>query len=505
MNKLKYDYTILTPFKLCVLENFPFIEADFDALTNYQIMCKMVEYMNSISKNQNLVQTNMIELNNWFNNLDVQDEINNKLDSMAKSGELQEIIESYLNSNCIVAFNTLTDLKNGENLIEGSFACSYGKNSLNDGYGAFYKIRTITSSDVVDNDKIVALNTSNTLIAEKITFAAENKRKYIFIGDSYGTGQNELGEQTTPWTTLVPQYLGLSESDYFTDSSNGSGFKHGYLFLNQLKRVEENINDKDSITDIIIVGGYNDQYNTVEENITAIQEFCEYAKTKFKNALVSISCVGWSKVYDSRQAIATRTIPAYTKCGQFGARYLLNTEFILHDYSLFSNDSYHPNQNGQNELSSYLVDAIINGSCNVIRGFVTPTTEKYDENLSINPTYILEMQNNNNITLVINPDFIQLPEERALGRNDVINLLKFTDGLIFGGGIPCFCQHTMVFGANTNASTLYDIPCIFSVDYDRTNNCGTFKLIVDRTKNTFSNVKALSVSQIQITFPALYS
>ena len=33
----EYNYTNLTPFKWFILENFPFIEASFDALTNYQL------------------------------------------------------------------------------------------------------------------------------------------------------------------------------------------------------------------------------------------------------------------------------------------------------------------------------------------------------------------------------------------------------------------------------------------------------------------------------------
>lgn len=38
----------LTPFKLWTLQNFPFIEEDFDALTNYEIMCKIVEKLNEV-------------------------------------------------------------------------------------------------------------------------------------------------------------------------------------------------------------------------------------------------------------------------------------------------------------------------------------------------------------------------------------------------------------------------------------------------------------------------
>ena len=43
---MNYDYKYLTPFKWFILENFPFIEEDFDAITNYQLLCKVVEYLN---------------------------------------------------------------------------------------------------------------------------------------------------------------------------------------------------------------------------------------------------------------------------------------------------------------------------------------------------------------------------------------------------------------------------------------------------------------------------
>lgn len=167
MNKLNYDYNILTPFKLCVLENFPFIEADFDALTNYQIMCKMVEYINSISKNQNLVQTNMIELNNWFNNLDVQEEINNKLDEMAESGELEEIISEFLHTKALLVFDTVSDMISSPNLINGSYAKTLGYNTLNDGGTNVYKIEEIISANP-DGVKLINLEHDN-LYARLIT------------------------------------------------------------------------------------------------------------------------------------------------------------------------------------------------------------------------------------------------------------------------------------------------------------------------------------------------
>lgn len=98
------DFKNLTPFKLCVLQNFPFIEADFDAVTNYQLLCKVVEYLNYVIANNNTQNDNIKQLEqnfitvynyvkDYFDNLDVQEEINKKLDEMAKDGSLSKLIQ----------------------------------------------------------------------------------------------------------------------------------------------------------------------------------------------------------------------------------------------------------------------------------------------------------------------------------------------------------------------------------------------------------------------------
>ena len=127
-------------------------------------------------------------VDNYFNNLDVQEEINNKLDAMAQDGTLTEIIAQYLNLAGILAFNTVANLKAAENLVNGSFTKTYGKSTYNDGYGAFYKIRTLVNTDVVDEDKLIALTNYPTLVAEKMPDARldklESKDYMVFIGDS---------------------------------------------------------------------------------------------------------------------------------------------------------------------------------------------------------------------------------------------------------------------------------------------------------------------------------
>ena len=193
----KFNFNKLTPFKWFVLENFPFIEADFDALTEWQLFCKLGKEMNKIIDSENTLGTQMenvtnafIELqnyvNNYFDNLDIQDEINNKLNEMAESGELTEIIAQYLQIAGLLCFNTINDLKNATNLVNGSFAQTLGYYNINDGGKAQYKIRQITNEDVIDEGSIIALVNSNNLIAELITDKVNVKQ----FG-AYGNNKND--------------------------------------------------------------------------------------------------------------------------------------------------------------------------------------------------------------------------------------------------------------------------------------------------------------------------
>ena len=107
------------------LTNFPYIEEDFDALTDYQLLCKVVEYLNQVITNnneQNQTITNLyngfLDIYNYFDNLDVQEEINEKLNSMAISGELANIINQdiFTDINSQILQNTVDIHSNTEEL-----------------------------------------------------------------------------------------------------------------------------------------------------------------------------------------------------------------------------------------------------------------------------------------------------------------------------------------------------------------------------------------------------
>ena len=138
-----------------------------ETMTYYEMLVCFTEYMKNtiiptINNNGLAVeelQNKYIELksyvDNYFTNLDVQEEINNKLDQMAQDGTLQEIITSYLNSKAIFGFDTINDMKQATNLIDGSYAKTLGYYEKNDGGGALYKINNI---GVSNNEGIIELN-----------------------------------------------------------------------------------------------------------------------------------------------------------------------------------------------------------------------------------------------------------------------------------------------------------------------------------------------------------
>lgn len=134
-------------------------------------------------------------VDDYFDNLDVQEEINNKLDEMASDGTLADIISLYLQSNATMTYNTVADLKLAENLVNGSFVKTLGYRSVNDGGYATYKVRTITNDDVVDEAKIIELN-DDTLIAELIF------DKYV-SPEQFGCYGDDTNDDTTNFQKLL--------------------------------------------------------------------------------------------------------------------------------------------------------------------------------------------------------------------------------------------------------------------------------------------------------------
>lgn len=160
-------------FRNWVLQNFPFLEDDFDALTDYELFSKMMEYVKKQVDDNKVLKKKIEDLEKYVYDLDLQDEVNNKLDEMAEDGTLADIIAQYVNVQSVLAYNTIADLKVATNIINGSIVKTLGYTTYKDGNGAFYKVRNVTTSDVIDEINIIALH-DVLLVAEKVTKFTDN-------------------------------------------------------------------------------------------------------------------------------------------------------------------------------------------------------------------------------------------------------------------------------------------------------------------------------------------
>ena len=188
-------------FVKCVIQNFPFIEEDFDALTNYELLCKVVEFLNKVITSQNEVigvANNLQDafqqlhdyVENYFDNLDVQEEINNKLDAMVEDGTLQEIITAYIQANVAWTFDTVADMKAATNLVNGSYAKTLGFYTKNDGGGALYNI---TNTGIANEHDIIAVGSLFAHIAPDT----------IVTPEQYGAYGDGTHDDTTAWQKAV--------------------------------------------------------------------------------------------------------------------------------------------------------------------------------------------------------------------------------------------------------------------------------------------------------------
>lgn len=173
------DLKFISPFKkLCItIGNLP--TAYIESMSYYEGLTFLVNYLANnvipaVNNNSEVVkelQDQFVILknyvDNYFENLDVQEEINNKLDEMADEGVLTDIIAQYLGLAGILTFNTVADMKAAENLADGSTVQTIGYHVLGDGGKALYKVREILNTDTIDEMLIIALN-DPTLIAELV-------------------------------------------------------------------------------------------------------------------------------------------------------------------------------------------------------------------------------------------------------------------------------------------------------------------------------------------------
>ena len=163
-----------------ILQNFPFLEDDFDALTDYQLFCKMLGYVKKMSKEFDEFKTRLDKYEHYFDNLDVQEEIDNKLEEMLDNGELENIISQFLLLQTTFTYDTVATLKQATNLVDGTYVKTLGFYEIGKG-GAYYLVREVTVYDTIDEITLIELD--NNLVAELIQEKVMSPMQFGAKGD----------------------------------------------------------------------------------------------------------------------------------------------------------------------------------------------------------------------------------------------------------------------------------------------------------------------------------
>ena len=246
--KRNFDYKRLHPFKWYILENFPFLEDSIDVLTNYQLFCKLGEMYNKQVDAINTLGVQVEGITDWFDNLDVQDEVNNKLDEMAESGELEEIIGAYINTRAIFGFDNVSEMQNATNLIDGSYARTLGYYTKNDGGSGLYKIRNVTTDDEIDNGLIIPI--SSTLVAELII------QNHTVSIKQFGAKGDEVNDESAIFQTAIDNVP--NGTTIYVPVGN-------YLMNNKISFPHEHIK-------VIYMKGFDRNQSTLKFNLTSSTE-----------------------------------------------------------------------------------------------------------------------------------------------------------------------------------------------------------------------------------------
>ena len=161
------NYTDLQPFRFWCQKVLPLVYDD--SLSYYELLCKVVDYLNKTMEDVGVLEGDVTGLheaykklqgyvNDYFSTLDVQEEINNKLDEMASNGTLGEILKTVITVNQPVLVNNKEEMVN----------TSYLYILASDGYVYYYDGEKFTPSTLKYNVPVNAYMANSFTVPIKI-------------------------------------------------------------------------------------------------------------------------------------------------------------------------------------------------------------------------------------------------------------------------------------------------------------------------------------------------
>ena len=443
----------------------------------------LIRMFNKLSKNTKTTVEDYINqfnelhdyVHDYFDNLDVQEEINNKLDEMAESGVLPEIVGQYLNSTAIWCFDTVADMKVSTNLINGSFARTLGYNSRNDEGGALYKIRKITNDDVVDESTIIEMSdATDELIAELVIEPVMNVKQFGVTTSNTTNTKFQIALTKCEGRKLI-----IPEGTYRVDSSmtlpdNIEIECHGKITYSgdiiYLFQHPDDTSTGDITFDGIEIEKLDNSFNNLNRFIMVRGGNLRVVNSTFTNYATAIHALFTNSLYCDNNKFYN----AYGTLAQYG--YGIDTSSSKDTIT----NCYFKNTNNTNGRHALYINGSTKTYCFVDNIYVEHWQHN-PINISIentNPSKVL-------ITNVVCKDaLITSPGSATNNRVGVVQLTEtsanvelFVDNLYIEGtlrGAVC-CLST------TSRAKISNVYCKFSTDGDSTNWHGMFLRYTDYT------------------------
>jgi len=338
-----------------------------------------------------------------------------------------------------------------------------------DGTGAVSSVNSVSPDgngnvSLVANDIPTAGGTSVEAdlsgVKNTLSQLKQDKRKILFVGDSYGAQANN-------WVEAAARYLGLSSTDYINASVSGTGFtcdangNSGENYNGFLDAIMSITNDRDSFTDVVICGGLNDSaYDTIPAFLADhIHTTISYIKSNFINAKPHIGYIGGalnsSPVLYGRNFLR-RSNAKYSYMTSSRPYYLTGVENAIHESAwCYSSDGLHPSEVGGELIGAAISNAIKNGSVKIYRPMekIDCSITGWDYAIPISFSY-----NNDYITISIKSE--DYPSNAGNTPHSVDNpiIINLPSGYRFNNYFDCGCTcYIPVKSGSATPSGIYPV------------------------------------------------
>lgn len=186
------------------------------------------------------------------------------------------------------------------------------------------------------------------------------ERHIVCIGDSYNDDTRDPVNSGDGWGTRLIADLALTGSQSI--GIGGAGFATTINFLDALDQITV---EKANVTDVIVMGGYNDRAYSAGAINTGIQTFVTACKAQMPNAEIHIGWIGRTLL--SNQVALIKDIRYIYKdaAATAGVSYINNIENILRFISDSTSDNIHITANAEAKLTAALKQYLKTGYCPV--------------------------------------------------------------------------------------------------------------------------------------------